>query len=326
MYVYHELIYTVYSNVKATYGSIMRRLASALQIGFAALCSVRFACAARSAVFVNYAFYNKGIEAERNLRFFLRHGVMKSDDFDIEYGIVVKGPCSCEECKHPEKHVKSDCKDLITVRFEDNQGFDFGAHATMLDYLSSQGRLTQDYFIFLNCGVVGPIIPSYMPPSWHWVHAFVDKLVGDIGLVGTSIVCLPETDRGGFGPKVEGFAFALSSEALDIVRKHGTSFRQHESKVRAVLDGEFALTKVLMQHNIGIDCLLHAYQGINWFKKEEWKCNSNKYPSREKFYHGMSISPLEVVFHKEWWRKKGPVMLNYTEKYISWINNRKIYG
>lgn len=275
----------------------------------------------RASVFVSYAFYNKGIEAQRNLRFFLRHGVYTTEDFDIEFGIVVKGPCACTECISPEHFIRNpQNRNLITIRYENNTGFDFGAHASMLEYLSTQQRMLHDYFIFLNCGVVGPIVPSYVPDRWHWAHSFLDKMNSIVGLVGTSIVCLPMSDRGGYGPKVEGFAFALSARALNITLQYGTSFRQHQSKVKAVLDGEFALTKTLMSHGVGIDCLLQAYQGINWFDKKEWGCNFNKYPSREKFYYGISINPLEVVFHKEWWRKKGPVMLNYTERYIEWIN------
>ena len=279
-------------------------------------------CAARDRkVFVSYAFYNKGLEAQRNLRFFLHHGVKTSKDFHIEYGIVVKGPCECDECTVPERFLRdSKDKELLTIIYEVNGGFDFGAHATMLGSLESARRLEYDFYIFLNCGVIGPILPSYVPSSWHWAQAFVNKINDRVGLVGTSIVCLPVSDRGGYGPKVEGFAFALSAKALEVVRTNGTSFRQHQNKIKAILDGEFALTKTVMSHGIGIDCFLQAYQGVDWFDKREWNCNNNKYPSRETFYHGMSISPLEVIFHKEWWRKKGSVMLNFTEKYVHWMD------
>ncbi len=58
------------------------------------------------------------------------------------------------------------------------------------------------YFIFLNSSVRGPFYPSYMPPGWQWTQAYTDRLVGDIKLVGSSLVCLPEVDAGGPGPKV----------------------------------------------------------------------------------------------------------------------------
>ncbi len=64
------------------------------------------------------------------------------------------------------------------------------------------------YFIFLNSSVRGPFYPSYLPPSWQWTQAFTDRLVGDIKLVGSSLVCLPEIDAGGPGPKVKSPYFS----------------------------------------------------------------------------------------------------------------------
>jgi hypothetical protein len=285
-------------------------------------------------VFVSYAFYNGGIEAERNLKFFLNHGVLPSSTFDIEFGMVIKGECRCAPCEQPGRFLQdATYEKLLTVRQESNEGFDFGAHTSMLDFLAKEKRLPYDYYIFLNCGVIGPILPSFMPKSWHWASAFTEKMTDTVGLVGTSITCLPKKDRGVYGPKVEGFAFALSANALDVVRTHGTSFKQHETKIHAIIKGEYAMTNTIMEHKIGIDCLLLAYQGINWFNKKEWKCNRNKYPSRENTNHGISINPLEVLFHKEWWKAKVriPVMVNYTEKYVQWhdtslCHNRKRNG
>lgn len=63
------------------------------------------------------------------------------------------------------------------------------------------------YFILLNSSVRGPFYPSYMGPSWQWTRAFTDRLVGDVKLVSSSLVCLPEVDAGGLGPKVSSSAF-----------------------------------------------------------------------------------------------------------------------
>ena len=58
------------------------------------------------------------------------------------------------------------------------------------------------YFIFLNSSVRGPFYPSYMPPGWQWTQAYTDRLVDNIKVVSSSLVCLPAVDAGGFGPKV----------------------------------------------------------------------------------------------------------------------------
>ena len=66
------------------------------------------------------------------------------------------------------------------------------------------------HFILLNSSVRGPFYPSYMGPSWQWTRAFTDRLVGNVKLVSSSLVCLPEVDAGGLGPKVG----TVASQAL----------------------------------------------------------------------------------------------------------------
>lgn len=58
------------------------------------------------------------------------------------------------------------------------------------------------YYIFLNSSVRGPFYPSYMGPMWQWTEAFTNRLKGNIKVVASSLVCLPEIDAGGYGPKV----------------------------------------------------------------------------------------------------------------------------
>ena len=64
------------------------------------------------------------------------------------------------------------------------------------------GDLRRRYYVFLNSSVRGPFYPSYMPAGWHWPRAFTDRLRGRVKVVASSLVCLPEVDAGGFGPKV----------------------------------------------------------------------------------------------------------------------------
>jgi len=274
-------------------------------------------------VFINYAFYSEGFDAQRNFRFYLQNGIKPAVEFKIDYGVVLKGVCELAECLEMKSFLPDpNYSSLITVLKADNNGFDFGSHGKMLKYLHKRRRLNYDFYIFLNCGSVGPILPSYMPPSWHWASAFIGKMTDRVGLVGTSISCLPREDVGGYGPIVEGFAFALSASALRTVLRHGTSFNQHKTKRAAIVDGEFALTRTLMRHNVSIDCLLLAYEGIDWFDEKNWGCNGCVYPSREASYFNTTITPLEVIFHKMWWRKTGYVNRIQTEKLIEFANNR----
>ena len=68
------------------------------------------------------------------------------------------------------------------------------------------------YFMFLNSSVRGPFVPSYMPQGWHWYQAFTERLRGDVAGISSSLVCLPDADAGGPGPKMESWAFALNRE------------------------------------------------------------------------------------------------------------------
>ncbi len=65
------------------------------------------------------------------------------------------------------------------------------------------------YFLFLNSSVRGPFFPSYQPAGWQWPRAFTDRLSGNVKVVASSIVCLPEVDAGGYGPKVRPSSSSL---------------------------------------------------------------------------------------------------------------------
>lgn len=286
----------------------------------------------RGSVFISYA-YSEGTRsgAPRNLQFFLQHGVSEQPKAQvIMYGIVMNGNCTSSVSQNPLAYVKKPMQHTVRVWARENIGLDFGAHAHALREMRV-GKFHFDFYIFLNCGVIGPLVPSYMPRSWHWSSAFTDKIRGDVGLVGTSIVCLPPTDAGGYGPSVEGFAFSLSYKALTIVLERGTSFRNHADKVSAILDGEYALTDVLLQNGVGIDSLLQAYQGVNWSDSKEWNCNNLTHPSRHGSYFGISIHPYEVIFHKTKWGSESerhadalehlPVRENETNLYMQWAES-----
>lgn len=277
-------------------------------------------------VVVQYA-YSEGSrgDAAANLGFFLRHGVTNPPDdrLDVHYAFTINGECtspSCHEVIHRAQHSAEcpSCIPRVSILHRPNLGFDFGGHAAMLDVLDATNS-TYDAYIFLNCGVTGPFLSTFMPSEWHWVRAFTDKLCNRVGVVGTSIVCLPASDEGGMGPKVEGFAFALSSGALQVVRERGTSFQQHPDKVAAILSGEYNLTTVLLNEGYDIDCLLKAYQGIDWRNETNWQCNYQAHPSRANSYYGISMHPLEVIFHKSHWAGTSELVLgDYTSQYMKW--------
>lgn len=77
-------------------------------------------------------------------------------------------------------------------------GTSHAAHSAWLRLLCILGpcRQTGRYsrysaFMFLNSGVRGPFVPSWVPPGWQWTMAFTHKLQGNVAAVSSSVTCLP---------------------------------------------------------------------------------------------------------------------------------------
>jgi hypothetical protein len=200
------------------------------------------------------------------------------------------------------------------------------------------------YFIFLNSSVKGPFYPSWVPPGWHWTHAFLRQMAdgsggssggddddrgsdsssssssssGAVHAVGASLVCLPAADAGGPGPRLESWAFALDREGLAAALGAG-AFVPRACKLcpdGAVIAGEYALTKAQLDAGHNVATLLARYApGVDWRDKANWACNNNVHPSRVGTYGpGISQHPLETVFVKSSWHVADP----YTKRYSQW--------
>ena len=86
-----------------------------------------------------------------------------------------------------------------------------------------------------------------MGTSWQWTRAFTDRLVDDVKLVSSSLVCLPEIDAGGWGPKVPStnqhplttlsVNFTSSCNCLCVCDSEGS----HDLQLLLVLDLQHAI-------------------------------------------------------------------------------------
>ena len=164
----------------------------------------------------------------------------------------------------------------------------------------------------MNSSVVGPILPIHLYDK-DWSKIFTSKINAKTKLVGTTIVCLPSTDAGGLGPKIEGF-FVTDKIGLSLLMSEKSIFRDHKSKYSAIVNGEYGLSKCILKNKYGIDCMLHRYQGINWNDKKNWDYNAQKHPSRKNSFYGESINPYEVIFHKWYWANQSLVNFDIIDK------------
>ena len=234
---------------------------------------------------------------------------------------------------------------LTLITRKENVGMDFGAHnvrrpcqsspsptcsqerafrlpctlQVSLDYLASQ-RKRFSFYIFLNSSVRGPFYPSYMPSDWQWTQAFTARLTGRVKVVSSSLVCLPDADKSGPGPRVESWAFALDEEGLSITVSAGV-FEVRKCKLcrdgGIVAQSEYGISKAILDANYNLATLQSMYRNdVDWTDPQHWGCNGNAHPSRHGTYDGISMHPFETVFVKASWRVGEPHLSRYTEWFI----------
>jgi hypothetical protein len=200
----------------------------------------------------------------------------------------------------------------ITLLLRENTGYDFGGHNAALIHLDTIGK-KYDYYFFMNSGVCGPMIDL---EHCHWSKLFINKINNRVKLVGTTIVCLPHEDAGGYGPKIEGFFFMTDVVGLRILREKGTIFCSHPTKYSAIVNGEYGLSNCMLGAGYSIDCMLKKYEGINWQDTSNYNKNNNRHPSRKGSFYGDSINPYEVIFHKWYWHGEPLVNFEIVNEYV----------
>jgi len=238
-----------------------------------------------------YTYFNSP-SSNYNLSFFCKKELTYKDN--IDYIIVINGFDCAESIIFPK------IDNLFIIRRE-NVGFDFGGHNSALEFIEKNNK-KYDYYFFMNSGVIGPILPTNAPDTTHWTNKFIKKINDTVKLVGTTIVCLPHTDAGGYGPKVEGFCFMTDQIGLDTMKKKKDIFYNHTTFYDDIIKGEYGLSNCILKNGYSIDCMLKKYENIDWRDTRNHNLNNNIHPSRKNSFYGESINPYEVIFHKWYWK------------------------
>jgi hypothetical protein len=252
-------------------------------------------------IVIIYSYFETPISIY-NLKYFVKAEISLKDN--IDYVIVING----DKCSVALPEIKN-----LKVIKRVNHRYDFSAYSDALKNISRE----YDYYFFLNSSVIGPIIPHYFK-NQHWTRIFTDKINDTVKLVGTTVVCLPDDDLGGYGPKVEGFFFCTDKLGLKLLEEEKTIFCIHNDKVSAIVNGEYGISNCILKHGYSIDCMLHRYQNIDWKNKKNWNLNNNIHPSRKNSFYGMSINPYEVIFHKWFWVALGKKELSINIPIVSY--------
>jgi hypothetical protein len=251
--------------------------------------------------------YHKSDVSNYNLRFFVKTELTYKEN--IDYIIVINGFDYDNTIQFPEI-------DNLKIIKRENIGFDFGGYNAALEYIDENENNKYGYFFFINSSVIGPILPHYFTQI-HWSEIFIHKINNKVKLVGTTIVCLPSYDAGGYGPKVEGFFFMVDHLGLSLLRQQKTIFMNHNDKHSAIVNGEYGLSKCILDNGYTIDCMIRKYQGINWRNKNNYDLNEHLHPSRKNSFYGNSLNPYELIFYKWFWHNKPTVNFEIIEQYVN---------
>jgi hypothetical protein len=249
--------------------------------------------------------YFQSYSSDYNLNFFVKKELSYKDN--IDYIIVINGYNYDKNIQFPELS-------NLTILERENVGYDFGGHNYALEYIDTKSK-KYDYYFFMNSGVIGPIIPHYFTET-HWSKVFIKKINESVKLVGTTIVCLPHSDAGGYGPKVEGFFFMVDNIGLNLLKDEQSIFCNHTDKESAIINGEYGLSNCILKNGFTIDSMLPKYQNIDWRNNDNYGLNSNYHPSRNNSFYGYSINPYDVIFHKWYWHGQPTVNFEIIKQYV----------
>lgn len=291
---------------------------------------------ARPRVLVSYAYFEKDAIQMANLDFFMKVGLgvgsQAAAPAGVDAVVVVNGD-ACTPCQAvlpqlaaapaaqlPKHIVKAawTSASITLLHRTAADGLDFGAHNATLEWLAARGRRRRyGAFLFLNSSARGPFFPTYMPRGWQWTDAFTHRLSDSVKAVASSLVCLPASDPGGWGPKIESWTYAVDAQGLDILTAAGV-FEVRQCKLcddGVVVNGEYALSRAVLDAGFNIATLMARYRpGIDWRDRDNWGCNDQVHPSRLGTYDGISQHPHEIMFVKASWHVGEP----FTSRYSAW--------
>ena len=147
----------------------------------------------------------------RNFEFFLKHGIdcMRQDT------IVVLGhevaPIYRDELTEMDFHCQKDHSHRIKLVERENECLDMESvrlvmHGNVTDILA------YDYFIYINCGVTGPMMRPN-ETNVPWTSKFIEKSVGDVRMVGLSHYCQKAHTH------VQSMAYCLDRVAMKLIKE-----------------------------------------------------------------------------------------------------------
>ena len=244
-------------------------------------------------ILVLYCYFEKNINYINNLQFFLKLGLYD----ECDYLFIINGKISIEI---PEK-------DNIKVLYRKNEDYDFGAYNDALETINID---KYNYYFFINTSVRGPFIPTYVNIKWY--EPFINLLINDVKLVGTSINILnKETNESrAFYYKtkfekpythVQTQMFAMTQECLKfLIFSKLFSNHDFDNWIEFIAVKEILMSQLVLKNNWNISCIIPEYQNIDYrtLKNDINLLSDYGDPIRSNSCFGRTVHPYETIFFK----------------------------
>jgi len=232
---------------------------------------------------------------DRNVRFFLRHGLVPHAQVDF---VLVQNMPDWSDRQEDTVTEKPLGPSKVWRIQRPNCSQDWGAYGAALRHLQ---RERYDFFVCVNSTMRGPFLPPWyqggqqgtaMP---HWSQLFTRRLNDQVAEVGSTINPLK-----GHRPHVQSMAFAFDHRALRIWLAHEVLFLDNRRvpKDQLIDRHEVAKSKLLLDAGFNLDTLLTCYQGRDWRLPEQHDLPRQTDPWFKNSMFGTTVHPYETIFFK----------------------------
>ena len=230
---------------------------------------------------------------------------------DIDYIIAIAGESTIDFPK---------LENIEYIRTE-NINNDYGGYSQVIS--KTPRVLDYDHVIFVNSSVRGPFVQVNC--GKRWTDFFLDKIQGEVGLVGSTINILPADSfhgqryyqkHAGTGPlpHVQTMVYAMPQAVLQYLVEGGFyAEREQLDKYDVIEEYEIKLTQLVLAKGWNIASILPEYC-IADYRGDYRDINPAAMegdPSYPFAYFGRSAHPFEVIFVKT---NRGIFNLKYLER------------
>lgn len=242
---------------------------------------------------VIYHYCEVNSDYRKNLLHFLTFGYRE----ELDFYIVIAGKCTVDFPKLPNIH----------IIFVPNKNYDYGGYTWLINKVIPISLY--DNFVFLNCTVRGPFLPSFIT---SWTDPYLRLLKNDVGIVGSTINILSNDSEDSLHYQslysdtppfshVQTMVFALPTPILKKLQEDNFFVSDVDwNKKDVVTNFEIRLSRQIISYGYNIRCLIPRYNEID-YRRNHSDINPTSalgdafFPNR---FFGRTLHPFETIFVK----------------------------